>query len=138
MLPTRIENFKQQHKFTNINLHKLNCTIALIFSAYRNYWALDARVRRWTQDAGLWTLDSGRRTLGSGCWTLDAGRWTLDAGLWTLAAGRWTPILRTVRILYSQSQRVSQRQNDTLIILQTKTALTVSLLLGNTTQRNKT
>ena len=33
---------------------------------YRNSWTLDARVGRWTLDAGLWTLDSGR-------WTLDAG-----------------------------------------------------------------
>ena len=40
--------------------------------AYRSSWTLDARVGRWTLDAGLWTLDSGR-------WTLDAGRWTVDS-----------------------------------------------------------
>ena len=51
--------------------------ICLIITAYRNSWTLDARVGRWTLDAGLWTLDSGR-------WTLDSGRWTLDAGPWTL------------------------------------------------------
>ena len=35
-------------------------------SAYQNFWTLDARVGRWTLNAGLWTLDSG-------CWTLNAG-----------------------------------------------------------------
>ena len=64
-------------------------------------------------DAVLWTLDPGR-------WTLDAGLWTLDSECWTLDAGRWTLILRTVLILCSQNWRVSQRQNDNLIILQTK------------------
>ena len=37
--------------------------------AHRNSWTLDAKVGRWTLDAGLWTLDSGR--------------WTLDAELWS-------------------------------------------------------
>ena len=55
--------------------------------AYRNSWTLDARVGRWTLDAGLWTLDSGRCTLDTGRWTLDAELWTLDAELWTLDAG---------------------------------------------------
>ena len=50
-------------------------------TAYRNSWALDARVERWTLNAGLWMLDSG-------CWNLDAGLWILDAGLWTLDATR--------------------------------------------------
>ena len=54
-----------------------------VFRVYRNSWTLDARVGRWTLDAGLWTLDPGR-------WTLDSVRWTLDAGLWTLDSGRWT------------------------------------------------
>ena len=58
--------------------------------AQRNSWTLDARVGRWTLDAGLWTLDSGRWTLDSGRWTLDAGLWTLDSGHWTLDAGLWT------------------------------------------------
>ena len=31
-----------------------------IITAYRNSWALDARVGRWTLDTGLWTLDPGR------------------------------------------------------------------------------
>ena len=44
---------------------------------------------------------------------LDYGRWTLDADHGTL-------ILRTALILCSQSWHVSQRQNDTLIILQTR------------------
>ena len=44
------------------------------YRAYRNSRTLDARVGRWTLDAGPSTLDPG-------CWTLDAGRWTLDAGL---------------------------------------------------------
>ena len=48
-------------------------------------------------------------------WTLDTrdGRWTLDADHWTL-------ILSTTLILCSQSWRVFQTRNDTLIILQTK------------------
>ena len=83
-----------------------------------NSWTLNAGL--WTLDAGLWTLDAGLWMLDSGRWTLDAGRWTLDAGRWTLDAGHWTLILRTVLILYSHSWRVSQRRNDTLIILQTK------------------
>ena len=33
--------------------------------AYRNSWTLDARVGRWTLDAGLWMLDSGRWTLAA-------------------------------------------------------------------------
>ena len=33
---------------------------------YRNSWTLDARVGRWTLDAGLWTLDAEP-------WTLDSG-----------------------------------------------------------------
>ena len=41
----------------------------LLEMAYRNSWALDARVGRWTLDAGLWTLDAG-------LWTLDPGRYT--------------------------------------------------------------
>ena len=67
-------------------------------------------------------LDSGRKswTLDSGRWTLDAGLWTLDSGHWTLDADHWTLILRTVLILCSQSGRVSQRRNESLIILQTK------------------
>ena len=72
--------------------------------AYRNSWALDARVGRWTLDsghwtvdAGLWALDSGRWTLDSEPWTLNSGSWTMDTELWTLDAGlrmpgsgRWT------------------------------------------------
>ena len=46
--------------------------------AYRNSWVLDARVPRWTLDAGLWTLDAGRWTLNAGIWTLDSVLWTLD------------------------------------------------------------
>ena len=53
-------------------------------------------------------LDSGRKS-----WTLDSGRWNLDNDHCRL-------ILRTALILCSQSWRVSQRRNDTLIILQTK------------------
>ena len=74
----------------------------------------------WTLDAGLWTMDAELRTLDSGRWALGAGLWMLDSGRWTLDAGRWTLILRTVLILCSQSLRVSQRRNDSLIILQTK------------------
>ena len=47
--------------------------------AHRNSWTLDARVGRWTLDAGLWMLDTGLWTLGSGLRALDSGRWTLDA-----------------------------------------------------------
>ena len=88
--------------------------------AYRDSWTLDARVGHWTLDAKFWTLDSGRWPLDARLWTLDSGRWTLDAGRWTLNADHWALILRTVLILCSQSGRVSQRRNDTLIILQTK------------------
>ena len=35
-------------------------------TAYRNSWTQDARVGRWTLDAGLWTLDSGRCILNPG------------------------------------------------------------------------
>ena len=66
------------------NLGCLSC------SAYRNSWALDARVGHWTLDTGLWTLDSGHWTLDIGLWTLDSGHWTLDTGPWTLDAGPWT------------------------------------------------
>ena len=52
--------------------------------AQRNSWTLDARVGRWTLDAGLWTLDCGRWNLDARLWTLDSGRWTLKARLWTL------------------------------------------------------
>ena len=69
---------------------------------------LDSGPKSWTLDSGRWTLDSGRWTL-----TLDSGHWTLDAEHWTL-------ILRTAQISRSQSWHVSQRRNDTLIILQTK------------------
>ena len=51
-------------------------------TTYRNSWTLDARVGRWTLDAGLWMLDSGR-------WTMDSGRWTLDVGL-CLDSEPWT------------------------------------------------
>ena len=34
--------------------------------AYRNSWTLDARVGRWTLDAGPWTLDAE-------LWMLDSG-----------------------------------------------------------------
>ena len=43
--------------------------LVLTQTAYRNSWTLDARVGRWTLDAGLWTLDAG-------LWTLDPGRYT--------------------------------------------------------------
>ena len=66
------------------NLGCLSC------SAYRNSWALDARVGHWTLDTGLWTLDSRHWTLDIGLWTLDSGHWTLDSGPWTLDAGPWT------------------------------------------------
>ena len=56
--------------------------------SYRNPWTLDARVGRWTVDAGLWTLDCGQLTVDAGLWTLDAGLWTLDSGHWTLDSGR--------------------------------------------------
>ena len=56
--------------------------------AYQNSWSLDARVGRWTLDAGLWTFDPGRWTLDGGLWMLGSGRWTLDAGFWTLDSGR--------------------------------------------------
>ena len=56
--------------------------------SYRNPWTLDARVGRWTLDAGLWTLDCGQLTVDAGLWTLDAGLWTLDSGHWTLDSGR--------------------------------------------------
>ena len=65
-------------------------TLVYINWAYRNSWALDAGVGRWTLDVGLWTLDSGLWMLGSGNWTLDAGSWTLDVGRWTLDATLWT------------------------------------------------
>ena len=58
--------------------------------AYRNSWTLDARVGRWTLDAGLWTLDSGLWTLDAALWTLDVGLWTLNFGLWTLNSELWT------------------------------------------------
>ena len=89
----------------------------------------------WTQelDIGLWTLDSGR-------WTLDAGLWMLDSERWTLDAGRWTLILRRFLILCSQSCRISQRQNDTLIILQTKNRADNFFITGkyDTKKRNIT
>ena len=34
--------------------------------AYRNSWALDTIVGRWTLDSGRWTLDAGLWTLGFG------------------------------------------------------------------------
>ena len=37
----------------------------LLEMTYRNSWALDARVGRWTLDAGPWTLDATLRKLGS-------------------------------------------------------------------------
>ena len=40
--------------------------LVLTQTAYRNSWTLDARVGRWTLDAGLWTLDAEP-------WTLDSG-----------------------------------------------------------------
>ena len=60
--------------------------------SHRNSWTLDAKVRRWTLDAGLWALDPGLWTLDSGRWTLalKSRRWTLDPGLWTLDTGLWT------------------------------------------------
>ena len=78
--------------------HAIFCSHAIcLFSAlanssmaYRNSWTLDARVGRWTLDAGLWTLDSGRWTLDAALWTLDSGRWTLDSGHSTVDVGRWT------------------------------------------------
>ena len=51
----------------------INCKLTWIWHS----WTLDARVERWTLDAGLWTLGSGR-------WVLEAGPWTLDSGCWTL------------------------------------------------------
>ena len=41
--------------------------------AYRNSWALDTRVGRWTLDAGLWILDAG-------LWILDATPEKLGSG----------------------------------------------------------
>ena len=58
--------------------------------AQRNSWTLDARVGRWTLEAGVWMLDSGRWTLDAEIWTLDSGHWSLDVGLWTLKARLWT------------------------------------------------
>ena len=45
-----------------------------ILPAYRNSWTLDARVGRWTLDAGPWTLGCGRYTLDA----RDTGHWTLS------------------------------------------------------------
>ena len=69
---------------SKLELKKKNTILNTIClkKANRNYWTLDARVRRWTLEAGLWPLDSGR-------WTLDVGRWTRGATLWTLGSGRW-------------------------------------------------
>ena len=61
---------------------------------------------------------------------LDSGRWTLNAGHWNLDAGFWTLILRTVLILSSQRWCVSQRRNDTLIILQTKNRVDSFFITG--------
>ena len=61
---------------------KIINSLIWIWLAYRNSWTLDARVGRWTLDAGLLTL-------GPGLWTLDSERWTLDSGHWTLDFGRW-------------------------------------------------
>ena len=60
----------------------------VLLQAYRNSWTQDARVGRWTLDAGLWTLYSRPWTLDAGFWTLDAGLGVLDAGLWTLDSRR--------------------------------------------------
>ena len=49
---------------------------------------------------------------------------------WTLDADHWRLILRTALILCSQSWRVSQRRNDTLIILQTKNRVDSFFITG--------
>ena len=88
---------------------------------YRNSWTLNARVKRWTLDAGLWTLDSGHLTLDAECWTLDAGLWTLDAGLWTLGTvvvccrteskpSFWTCLIKLLKIL---SMQISKEHGHT-------------------------
>ena len=46
--------------------------------AHRNSWTLDAKVGRWTLDAGLWTLDAEPWTLNSRRWTPDIERQTED------------------------------------------------------------
>ena len=66
---------------------KLRSNIKL---AYWNFWTLDARVGRYTLDAGLWTLHSGLWTLDAAHWTMDFGLWTLDFGVWTLNSEPWT------------------------------------------------
>ena len=91
-------------------------------------WTLDSGP--WTLDPGRWTLDAGLWMLDSGIWTLDPGRWTLDSGRWTLDADHWALILRTALILCSQSWRVSQRRNDTLIVLQTKNRVDSFFITG--------
>ena len=70
-------NWKKKTILNTICLKKAN----------RNYWTLDARVRRWTLAAGLWPLDSGRWTLDAGLWTLDAGPWAPHFGHWALDTG---------------------------------------------------
>ena len=55
---------------TGCSVHGRFVINGLYIQAYRNSWALDTRVGRWTLDAGPWTLD--------------AGFWTLNARLWTL------------------------------------------------------
>ena len=47
--------------FDTINKGNIHFT-----KAYRNSWTLDARVGRWTLDAGPWTLDTE-------LWMLDSG-----------------------------------------------------------------
>ena len=62
-----------------------------------------------------WTLEAR-----VGRWNLDAGLWTLDSGQWTLDAGRWT----------FDTWRVSQRRNDTLIILRTENSADSFFITG--------
>ena len=73
-------------------------------------------------------LDSGRKS-----WTLESGRWTLDAGRWPLDADfKDDPdIMLSELVCFSETKRYFNYTKP-------KTGLSVSLLPGNTTQRNTT
>ena len=118
--------FKPHFKHFNFrNLSRLVTWLAILvktgilgfLDSGRKSWTLNSR--RWTLDAGLWTLDSGR-------WTLDAGRWPLDADF------KDDPdIMLSELVCFSETKRYFNYTKP-------KTGLSVSLLPGNTTQRNTT
>ena len=70
------DSFKKSNDCLGIYIVDLVATAIYCewIKAYRNSWTLNARVGRWTLQAGLWTLDSGRWTLHAGLWTLDSAR----------------------------------------------------------------